>query len=498
MLRRNSYYVVAAVCWGVLGGMLLMANSARAESSQAPVVESAPPSESAATSINQTGIELLGHLPSEQNVVYSPLSIATAFAMVYPGARGETARQLGSTLRLPASQEAAAGMFASLLSNGGYTFGARGQANQGYGILLTEVVAASPAAKAGLEPRDLILTINQQPIRTLEQYARVIESAADKVNVCWYSFAAGEVRSADIPLGKPNDPSALSGLEIVNGLWLQTGFPVQQSYLDVLTTQFQAEVGNADFWKAPAAARQGINQWVAGKTRDRVRELFSDGAITPHTRLVLANTVYFHGDWEKPFPASTSKLTWTFGDRSTTVPRLSQTDVFPYAETAEYQAVELPYRESAVSMVLVLPRESLAWGEFRVKFGASIWRDALRNLQPAKVQLVLPKFRVASRLSLRDLYAPRMPLPFSEQADFRGISDKAELRISEALHQAYINVDEQGTEAGAASGLGVVLKQVADAQFVADRPFAFLLRDRRTQAMLFCGLLVWPGDAGAL
>ncbi len=495
--RKLTPYVACLVVFAASVRNALAADPGPPASETAVAARQAKETRSLAAAINQAGVELLDRLPTTENAIFSPSSISTAFAMVYAGARGDTARQLASTIHFPGPPENVAMQFASLLhggGEGGYTFGARARANQGYGIFLSEVLAGSAADRAGLRAQDLILTIDGEPMRTEKDYSSAIESSSGKVAVCWYSFKDGKVRREEVELTTGTasaTPSA--GVDTVNALWLQEGFAVAPQYADSLKSGFGAEFSRADFQGNPSSAREAINRWIAQKTQGRISSLFGEDAIGSKTRLVLANTVYFRGEWEKPFPPSRRELVWKLGDESISVPELSQTDVFGYTETSRYQAVELPYKAGSVSMVLLLPKQDVPWSQFHVQLGTSIWTEALKALKPTNVRLVMPKFRVASRLALRDWYESKMPLPFSENADLRGISSQTKLKISAAVHQAFINVDEKGTEAGAASGIGIALKREPEAHFVADRPFALLLWDRQAGTFLFLGQLVRPG-----
>ena len=507
-IRANRFLRPAAILF-LLGNAVWALPEVSAEPQGEQVAVSEGPV-SITPGINQVGIDLIDRVPSEENAVLSPVSISTAFAMVYGGARGETARQLGSVMHFPTSQDEVMASFASFLpaitmgiSKGqaattqGYVLGARCENNDRYGIVLSQVLEGSPAHQAGMRPNDLILTINGQPVRSEQDYSMAIESADRIIEVCWYCFEDGSIRSQKLEL-EAKSPSEdtpegqrVTGLDIVNALWIQKELPVKQAYRDVVTAAFETELGRLDFAGNAPTACKTINEWIKRQTSNRIPSLFDDGEITEKTRLVLANTIYFRGEWVNPFPASQEDMIWRLGEESIAVPQLLQTKVFPYMETEDYQAIELKCKKSTVSMVLILPREKASWSQFRARLGTSIWREALVNLQPRAVRLAMPKFRAESRISLRDWYERKMPLAFSENADFRGISS-SKLKISEAVHQAFVNVDEMGIEAGAATGIVQIHKVAAEAEFVADHPFVFLLWDRHTGTIVFLGQLIRP------
>jgi serpin B len=173
---------------------------------------------------------------------------------------------------------------------------------------------------------------------------------------------------------------------------------------------------------------------------------------------------------------------------------MSQTDVFGYVETPLYQAVELPYQESSLALVLVLPNAQVPWDDFQSSLKSSRTLAALAEMKPTRVRVRVPKFRIATTLALKELLEPKMPEAFSEEADFSGMSGKGKLKISTVVHMAYITVDEQGTEAGAATAAAITLKAPPDAHFIANRPFHFLLHHRPTRTPLFVGHVKMPEE----
>ena len=341
-----------------------------------------------------------------------------------------------------------------------------------------------------------MLAINGRPVRDEAGYAEAIDRSRGKVRVQWFSHRRGTIEMGEIGLTAAAVEKAPTRLEMVNAVWGQEDYGFTPSYVDLLKSHYHGHFAELDFADRPDASRQEINQWVFAKTHRRVRNLLSSESVTRDSRLVLTNTLYFKGLWQRPFTAHAAGLDWRLGDRpdgaTVRVPAMSQTDVFRYTETPLYQAVELPYQESSLALVLVLPNAKLTWGQFQAALKKPDALAALEKLRPTRVRLEVPKFRITTTLALKDVLEPSMPEAFSEEADFSGMSERAKMKISTVVHMAYITVDEQGTEAGAATAATITLKTPADADFIANRPFLFLLHHRQTQTPLFLGHLKKP------
>jgi serpin B len=286
-------------------------------------------------------------------------------------------------------------------------------------------------------------------------------------------------------------------LSIANSLWGQAGFDFLPPFLDVLAVNYDAGMNLVDFAADSEQARQAINAWVEEETRGKVRELVGQGVINNLTRLVLANAIYFKAGWVHPFEASaTTPGPFTLLDGSTVdVAMMHQSESFAVADMGEYLAVELPYLGGGASMIVLLPDE----GQFEAvesRLSAEDIEAVLAALRPAQVALSLPKFATETAFNLNEpLKALGMVDAFDiERADFSGMTGKPELYIGNVLHKAFVEVNEQGTEAAAATAVIMQLRSAPQEaiEFGVDRPFIYLIRDGSTGSLLFIGRVVDP------
>jgi len=286
-------------------------------------------------------------------------------------------------------------------------------------------------------------------------------------------------------------------LNIVNAIWGQTGYKFLREFLDVLAENYGAGLRLLDFVKAPEESRITINDWVSDQTEGRIEDLIPQGEIDALTRLVLANAIYFNAAWLNPFEEERTQdgPFYLLDGGQVTVPMMRQTELFGYAEGEGYQAVELPYDGSELSMVILLPRP----GEFEAFEGSlnAARADAvLKELAHKQVALTLPKFEFESGFRLVEaLAAMGMPVAFSDDADFSGMTGNLDLFISAVIHKAFVSVDEAGTEAAAATAVVMEMKAARPTEPVevtVDRPFVFLIRDIQSGAILFVGRVLNP------
>jgi len=282
-------------------------------------------------------------------------------------------------------------------------------------------------------------------------------------------------------------------LHIVNAIWGQTGYAFAPPFLDTLAADYGAGLRLLDFVGAPDPSRITINDWVAYQTEDRIRDLLPQGSINPDTRLVLTNAIYFNAAWATPFPPSeTADGRFTLVDGSDkTVPMMHGRPTGGHATGDGLVAVELPYDDERLSMVLIVP-DAGRFAEVEADL-AGRTTAALAALQAADLDLSMPRFGFEFELGLRaTLAAMGMPVAFSDNADFSGISD-GQLTIHDVLHKAWLTVNEAGTEAAAATAV-IVGPTSAPEHFTVDvdRPFFFAIRDRPTGALLFLGRVVDP------
>ncbi|MDP3879504.1 MAG: serpin family protein [Dehalococcoidales bacterium] len=374
----------------------------------------------------------------EGNLFYSPHSISLALAMTYAGARGETAEQMADTLHFILPQDR-------------------------------------------LHPA---------------------------------------LNSLDIELGKRGQgASGKDGegfrLNIVNAIWGQEDYTFLPAFLDVLAENYGAGLRIVDFINETEKSRVTINDWVSDETEGRIEDLIPQGAIDELTRLVLTNAIYFNAAWQYPFSedATADGQFHLLDGTQVTVPMMRQTESFGYMFGGEefhllhdsgdstwilqrFQAVELPYDGGELSMVIILP-ETGQFETFEENLNDQRVNDIMESLQHARVNLMMPRFEFDSEFSLKETLAGMgMPVAFTENADFSGMTGNRELLISDVLHKAFVAVDEAGTEAAAATAVivGVTSAPVDPPMEVTiDRPFIFLIRDIETGAILFIGRVLNPG-----
>jgi len=286
-------------------------------------------------------------------------------------------------------------------------------------------------------------------------------------------------------------------LSIANAVWGQKGHGFLQEYLDTLAVSYGAGLRLIDFAGDPDGSRVAINDWVSEETEGRIEDLLGPEAINADTRLVLTNAIYFMAPWLKPFDEAQTRveLFTTLAGLHVTVPMMRQVETFPYARFDIGQAVELAYNGGEISMVLFVPDE----GEYET-FEASLdferYGEIVTDLQEKRVDLSLPRFGFSYDVSLPDhLGSLGMTDAFLPGvADLSGIDGSRDLFVSDVLHKAFITVNEDGTEAAAATAVVVPFTAVPEppVALTIDRPFIFVIRDIPTSAILFLGRVIEP------
>lgn len=287
-------------------------------------------------------------------------------------------------------------------------------------------------------------------------------------------------------------------LNIVNAVWGQKDYAFLDEYLDVIALNYGAGLRLLDFHNAPDPSRITINRWVAHQTEDRIVDLIPAGVIDPTTRLVLTNAIYFNAAWLETFDESRThdKPFTLLSGESVDVPTMRQTENFGYTAGDGYQAIELLYDGHELSMVILLPDEG-TFEAFEESLDTATANQALAGLQPRGVVLSMPKFEFDSAFSLSQaLKTLGMPTAFNEGADFSGMTGDRDLLIADVIHKTFVSVDEEGTEAAAATA--VIMAPTSNAppeeplDVKIDRPFIFLIRDRATGTILFVGRILNP------
>ena len=282
-------------------------------------------------------------------------------------------------------------------------------------------------------------------------------------------------------------------LEIANSLWLDKAAALKPEFVADAKRAFDAEVDGADF-KDPATVNR-INEWAAVRTGGKIARMVQS-PLDPLLRLIVLNAIYFKGDWTTPFDAKlTRDLPFAVGGAQTVnLPRMRRDGSFRYLEQDAFQAVELPYSGGAVSMDVFLPKAGL--DAFLGGLTAENFEQWTRQMQSRKGALELPRFKLENEYNLKAvLSAMGMPLAFTARADFSGISQES-LQISWVKQKTYVEVNEQGTEAAAVTGIGMralaVRARPPPFRMVVDRPFFVAIRERETGLILFLGAIFDP------
>ena len=357
--------------------------------------------------------KLSGQAGSDDNLVFSPVSISLALAMLYNGAETDTATQIASTLHFTLPIE---------------------------------------RLNAAFDALDLALTTP--------------------------------------PAG--GDAGAFQ-LSLANSTWVQQGLTILPAYLDVLAQSYGAGINTLDFASAPEAARDTINGWVAGQTQDQIPMLFPAGSIDATTRFVLANAVYFHGDWSLAFAPNSSNGTFHAAAGDVTVPMMSGIQNASLWSGSGWSAATLRYAGNTTAMTVVVP-DAGTFASFEAGLTADVLAGIFAAATPSLANVSLPRFTFWRATSLSGtLAALGMPDAFdATSADFSGIDGARDLCVQAVIHQANIAVDEKGTTAAAATGGSLTTVGIAVPALTVDRPFLFFIVHQPTGALLFAGRVVDP------
>ena len=287
---------------------------------------------------------------------------------------------------------------------------------------------------------------------------------------------------------------------VANRLWGQKGYEFLPEFLNTTQNHYGAELGELDFARQTEDARRAINQWVEKETERKIKDLIPPGLLAQDTRLVLTNAIYFKGNWRDQFEkeATQDAPFYVSADKEVTVPMMHQIERFGYRAAEDMQILEMPYADNALSMVVLLPKDKEGLAELEKRITHDDLRDSTRGLRPREVSVFLPRFTMTSQFSLKDvLQSMGMTLAFDEgRADFSRMSRSEQLFISAVVHKAFVDVNEEGTEAAAATGV-IMAPTAAPVQeeppvFRADHPFVFLIRDNRTGSIVFMGRVANP------
>jgi serine protease inhibitor len=470
----------------------------------------------------------LGEANKGKNLFFSPYSLSTALAMVLEGARGETAEEMGKVLGFPEALRRKGAEAARLPWD---TL----RMHAGLAALSAQVSAGSktppPKVQAHIDSLRKQLAAANKQARDLRRVDRDRADAAARTS----QRLAAELNNL-LPQYEQYE------LRVANALWGEKTYPFRKAYLDTLAKYYRTGgLFPADFHNNPEGARQKINAWVAGQTRDRIKDLVGPGAVSDLTRLVLTNAVYFKGTWVQEFQADETRPDnfLPAGGGKVRVPMMrrdylhagryaafnedgsffdtpaqlvvgeeDKTKVYPSAQG--FQMLELPYKGDRVALLVLAPRSVAGLASLEKRLTSANLKTWVGKLGQRAVHVYLPKFKLETTYDLGTaLQALGMVRAFKDPtkpggAEFGGMCASADpreqLAITKVLHKGFVEVTEKGTEAAAATAVLLEPKSAAKERrtvpftptFRADRPFVFLIHDRQTGSVLFLGRLTNP------
>ena len=291
-------------------------------------------------------------------------------------------------------------------------------------------------------------------------------------------------------------------LSTANALWAEQNFQFLEEYFNLINQYYDGKVTNLDFKQDSEGSRVIINNWVEDKTNNKIKDLIPSGLITPMTRLVLTNAIYFKGDWVKQFNEDETREQdfKVSSNNNVKVKMMQRTDdesIFGYAENNQLQILELPYSGEELSMLLLLPKDDNL-ESFENSINSEKLSEWKSDLNEQRVDIFIPRFKFETKYLMADTLSQMgMPTAFSNAADFSGMTGRRDLFISQVIHQAFVEVNEEGTEAAAATA--VIMKEFSAGPggpktpvFMADHPFIFIIQQKDSGNILFMGRVSNP------
>lgn len=335
------------------------------------------------------------------------------------------------------------------------------------------------------------------------------QTATEMANVLHLTLEQERLHSAFTALISGLNTSArVYQLIIANRLWGQKGYGFLDTFLKTTQNHYGAKLEQVDFAGATEQTRTAINHWVEQKTQQKVQNLIREHILNQDTKLVLINAIYFKAAWFSPFnPNNTKNQPFTIApNQQVNVPMMYQEAAVPYADLGDMQLLELPYGDSQLdveprlSMVILLPSKADGLAELEQKLTPENLEKWLSSLggEHGNIEIWLPKFKatsgvelkqVLSEMGMKSAFVPRV-------ANFSGMNGKQNLFISAAIHKAFVDVNELGTEA-AATTAAIVTERGGNGKFRADHPFIFLIRDTQSGSILFLGRVANPLESTA-
>ncbi|XP_078794526.1 leukocyte elastase inhibitor-like isoform X7 [Oryzias latipes] len=429
-------------------------------------------------------LDLFKQLSNEDkmaNVFYSPFSISSALAMVMLGARGTTASQMTKEIMASLNTVSSANTNFSLdlfkqLSNKDKT------AN----VFYSPFSISSALAMVMLGARG---TTASQMTESLK-----LRDSQDQVHA---SFAE--------LLGQLNKPKASYALSVANRLFGEQTYQFVEEFLGNSRKHYKAELEKVNFMQGSEAARLNINTWVEKQTQGKIKDILAEGSLNNLTRLVLVNAIYFKGNWNKKFDAQeTRDADFRLNKNAKkTVKMMYRTSKFPltYIPEINCQILEMPYKDKELSMLVFLPTdiEDSTTGLEKLE-KALTYENFMEWTRPdmmneVEVRVGFPRFKMEQKYDMKKvLVSMGMADAFDmSKCDFSGMSPANDLVLSEVFHKAFVEVNEEGTEAAAATAAVMMLRcALMPAAFIADHPFLFFIRHNSSMSILFAGRYCSP------
>ncbi|XP_061778098.1 leukocyte elastase inhibitor-like isoform X1 [Nerophis ophidion] len=403
------------------------------------------------------------------NVFFSPFSISSALAMVMLGASGNTASQMSEVL---------------------YLTEAKSQQAKAQDMQMQQQVQSSlPMFLQKIKMS--LLSLLWTP---LEEDTVLKTKGHDEIHA---SFAE--------LLLKLNNPKALYALSVANRLYGEQSYPFVEDFLAQTKKHYRAELESVDFIKGHEAARVNINKWVEKETQGKITDILIPGVLDNMTRLVLVNAIYFKGDWNQKFKESSTRDAQFKINKNATKPvkMMHQKSKFPltYIPEAGCQILELPYKGKDLSMLIFLPMHmeddstGLEKIEKLLTYENFVEWTRAEMMDEVEVQVGLPRFKMEEKYNMKNvLLSMGMSDAFNmSNSDFSGMSPANDLFLSEVIHKAFVEVNEEGTEAAAATAAVMMLRcALRTPEFIADHPFLFFIRHNPSMSVLFAGRYCSP------
>ncbi len=294
-----------------------------------------------------------------------------------------------------------------------------------------------------------------------------------------------------------NDGSTMN-IYTANSIWAQKNFKFKEDFIGVLKNSYNSSLNTVDFIKETEASRILINKWVEDQTKEKIKDLIQPGLIDYLTRMVLVNAIYFKANWETAFDEKqTQKMDFYINESSSvTCDFMFAEKEFKYYEQGdELKAIEIPYSKGNMSMLVIMSKEKNGFAQVNKLMSLELYNKINEGLVSKKVKLWLPKFKTTSEFELSEvLQQMGMREAFSDNADFSGMTGKKDLKISKVIHKAFVEVNEAGTEAAAATAVVMRVKSmpVNPPEFRADHPFMFIIKENKNNSILFAGNIFDP------